>query len=307
MTDEFNNLVLSMSDVGFAKEDRDNAFLLLATLLHVGNIEFEEGEDSFALISSLSPLDTVGRLLGVEEESLRFMLVSTTTILRGESVQTNYDVGKACDNRDALAKAMYGRLFGWIVGRANTLLSPSGAQYDDAKGREGGVTDVGILDIFGFENFETNSFEQFCINVANEQLQFYFNQHIFAWEQQSYMQEGLDASAVKFKDNQGLLNMVLQKPLGMLVPSQPFLSFFSSTYDLLPHILRVCVFSNGVWRCRTISFALLDEECRFPRATPASWIEKVCNANDTCRWECFRRYVISSLHKYRIFIYLSAT
>ncbi len=93
-----------------------------------------------------------------------------------------------------------------------------------------------ILDIFGFENFETNSFEQLCINIANEQIQFYFNQHVFAWEMQEYENEEIDGSEVCFIDNRPVLDMLLQKPMGIL--------------------------------------SLLDEEIRFPKATDSSLVGK---------------------------------
>lgn len=96
-----------------------------------------------------------------------------------------------------------------------------------------------MLDIFGFENFQTNSFEQMCINIANEQIQYYFNQHIFTWEQQEYMAEGIPVDLVEFSDNRPVLDLLLCRPLGLL--------------------------------------ALLDEESRFPRASDKSLIEKFHN------------------------------
>ena len=128
--------------------------------------------------------------------ALKAVLTSTSTVTRNERMLKNYSRPDAYGSRDAIAKAMYGRLFGWIVAQANNLLKPRGDSYIEACGREGGVTDIGILDIFGFENFQVNSFEQLCINIANEQLQFYFNQHIFAWELAAYAREGIDAGAV---------------------------------------------------------------------------------------------------------------
>ncbi|KAL7991647.1 hypothetical protein Chor_015903, partial [Crotalus horridus] len=96
---------------------------------------------------------------------------------------------------------------------------------------------VGILDIFGFENFTRNSFEQLCINIANEQIQFYFNQHIFALEQMEYQNEGIDAVLVDYEDNRPLLDMFLQKPMGLL--------------------------------------SLLDEESRFPQATDLTLVDNL--------------------------------
>ena len=93
-----------------------------------------------------------------------------------------------------------------------------------------------MLDIFGFENFPHNSFEQLCINIANEQIQYYFNQHVFAWEMQEYMNEGIDGSEITFVDNRPVLDMFLAKPMCLL--------------------------------------ALLDEESRFPKATDSTLVEK---------------------------------
>ena len=100
--------------------------------------------------------------------------------------------------RDAIAKAMYDRIFRWIVNRTNGLLAPP----KDSKGEE---VEIGILDIFGFEKFEVNSFEQMCINLANEQLQFFFNEHIFAQELEEYRREGINTADVKYEDNRPVL------------------------------------------------------------------------------------------------------
>ncbi len=94
-----------------------------------------------------------------------------------------------------------------------------------------------MLDIFGFENFPRNSFEQLCINIANEQIQYYFNQHVFAWEMQEYMNEGIDGSEITFVDNRPVLDMFLAKPMGLL--------------------------------------ALLDEESRFPKANDSTLVGKI--------------------------------
>ena len=248
----YSSLTLCMSDVGFSPKERDNIFKLLAVILHIGNLEFAEISTGYAEVVSTKELERTSTLMGVDVADMKFALEATTTTTRGESLQFNYNVEQAVDNRDSIAKAMYGRLFGWLVSKANSLLAPSNsALYEEAKGREGGVSEMGILDIFGFENFPNNSFEQLCINLANEQLQFYFNQHIFAWELASYQEEGIESDRITYKDNQPLLDMFLGKPLGL--------------------------------------FALLDEESRFPRATPASYLDKVETAKVKAGWEFCRR------------------
>ncbi|KAK2105219.1 Myosin-IIIa [Saguinus oedipus] len=103
-------------------------------------------------------------------------------------------------------------------------------------GENGDELSIGILDIFGFENFKKNSFEQLCINIANEQIQYYYNQHVFAWEQNEYLNEDVDARVIEYEDNRPLLDMFLQKPMGLL--------------------------------------SLLDEESRFPKATDQTLVEK---------------------------------
>eukprot|EP00038_Savillea_parva_P006917 m.166692 g.166692 ORF g.166692 m.166692 type:complete len:1693 (-) comp12726_c0_seq1:145-5223(-) len=250
LVESLGTLTQCMSDVGFSVADVHSAFGLLGAILHVGTFDFEEDDAGYAAVRGDDALGPASKLLGVDAAELRQVLQSTSSVMRGERVYSNFNMSQAFDNRDAVAKAIYGRLFSWIVSQANELLAPRGASYRDAMEREGGVTDIGILDIFGFENFAVNSFEQLCINVANEQLQFYFNQHIFAWELSTYAKEGIDVGAISYTDNRDLLDMILQKPLGI--------------------------------------FSLLDEESRFPTATSKSLVEKINAASDQCGWEHFK-------------------
>jgi myosin heavy subunit len=97
--------------------------------------------------------------------------------------------------RDALCKDLYGSLFSWIIRKINSTIS-----VDSGPSRKKSNF-IGLLDIFGFEIFAKNGFEQLCINYANEKLQQQFNQHMFAEEQKEYTREGINWSAIKFKDN----------------------------------------------------------------------------------------------------------
>ncbi|XP_013418100.1 myosin-IIIb isoform X2 [Lingula anatina] len=230
--DMLEHLKLIMQLVGFQSEDIDMVFALLAAVLHLGDIQFAQDPDTDGVyIVDEVILDIVAQLLGVNPEELASVLISKVSWLRGEKIVSLKNLEQASDGRDALAKALYARLFGWIVRQINVLLKP-GPDYKSSPGPK-----IGILDIAGFENFESNSFEQLCINVANEQLQYYFNQHIFAWELEEYDKEGLKEINIEFTNNWPLLELFLEKPVGI--------------------------------------FSLLDEETKFPRATDSSFVDKI--------------------------------
>ncbi|KAM8934081.1 myosin-IIIb [Pelodytes ibericus] len=221
--------------IGFTNEEVNSVYRILAGILNTGNIEFTSISSKHQTDKSEVPdgeaLENAAALLSIGAEELQEALTSHCVVTRGETIIRTNTVDKAADVRDAMSKALYGRLFSWIVNRINTLLQPD----KNICNAESGMN-VGILDIFGFENFKRNSFEQLCINIANEQIQFYFNQHIFALEQLEYQSEGIDAALVKYEDNRPLLDTFLQKPMGLL--------------------------------------SLLDEESRFPQATDQTLVDK---------------------------------
>ncbi|NXL63235.1 MYO3A protein, partial [Chordeiles acutipennis] len=221
--------------IGFTLEELGSVYSVLAAILNVGNIEFSAVVSDHMIdksnISNPVALENCASLLCIQADELQEALTSHCVVTRGETIIRPNTVEKATDVRDAMAKALYGRLFSWIVNRINTLLKPD----KHLSGNDDGLN-IGILDIFGFENFKKNSFEQLCINIANEQIQFYFNQHVFAWEQNEYLYEGVDARVIEYEDNRPLLDMFLQKPMGLL--------------------------------------SLLDEESRFPQATDQTLVEK---------------------------------
>ncbi|XP_017761248.1 PREDICTED: myosin-IIIb-like isoform X2 [Eufriesea mexicana] len=235
--DKFQQLKVGFKLLGFQDSEVDIVYRILAAILHLGDIEFgevasEDNTDNKSRVIDAAPLRRVSQLLGVEETDLLEALTSNSVMTRGETITRNNTVAEACAARDAMAKGLYGRLFDWMVNQINCLLCFSRSpNYEPLA--------IGLLDIFGFENFPRNSFEQLCINIANEQIQYYFNQHIFTWEQQEYMAEGIPVDLVEFSDNRPVLDMLLSKPMGLL--------------------------------------ALLDEESRFPRATNKSLIEKFHN------------------------------
>ncbi|XP_061198708.1 myosin-IIIb isoform X1 [Neopsephotus bourkii] len=230
--------------IGFTDEEVYSVYRILTGILNTGNIEFaaisSQHQTDKSEVPNPEALDNAAALLSIGSEELQEALTSHCVVTRGETIIRTNTVDKAADVRDAMSKALYGRLFSWIVNRINTLLQPD----KNICNTENGMN-IGILDIFGFENFTRNSFEQLCINIANEQIQFYFNQHIFALEQMEYQSEGIDATTVEYEDNRPLLDMFLQKPMGLL--------------------------------------SLLDEESRFPQATDLTLVDKF-EGNLRCKY-----------------------
>ncbi|XP_078537714.1 myosin-IIIb [Lissotriton helveticus] len=234
-TKQFGAIQHCFRIIGFTDEEVNSVYRILAGILNIGNIEFtaisSQHQTDKSEVPDAEALENAATQLSIGAEELQEALTSHCVVTRGETIIRTNTVDKAADVRDAMSKALYGRLFSWIVNRINTLLQPDKNICNDENGMN-----VGILDIFGFENFKKNSFEQLCINIANEQIQFYFNQHIFALEQMEYQNEGIDATLVEYEDNRPLLDMFLQKPMGLL--------------------------------------SLLDEESRFPQATDQTLVDK---------------------------------
>ncbi|XP_036044389.1 myosin-IIIa [Onychomys torridus] len=245
--------------IGFTMEQLGSVYSVLAAILNVGNIEFSSVATEYQMdksyICNHAALENSASLLCIQADELQEALTSHCVVTRGETIIRPNTVEKATDVRDAMSKTLYGRLFSWIVNCINSLLkhdtSPSGDEE----------LSIGILDIFGFENFKRNSFEQLCINIANEQIQYYFNQHVFAWEQNEYLNEDVDARVIEYEDNRPLLDMFLQKPMGLL--------------------------------------SLLDEESRFPKATDQTLVEKFeDNLKSQYFWRPKRMELSFGIHHY---------
>ncbi|EDQ87051.1 uncharacterized protein MONBRDRAFT_27813 [Monosiga brevicollis MX1] len=206
---DFENLTRAMEVLSFTPKEQEAIFRVLAAILHSGNLRFvakaKDGLEGSAVAEGLEELvGIVAGLLGVGVEDLTEKLTCRTHVTRGEQFSTPLSPSQAQDARDALSKALYANMFAWLVERINGIVDRHQREYS-----------IGILDIFGFEDFKINSFEQLCINFANENLQFYFNHHIFMLEQEVYKKEGIDWSNIDFKDNQPCLDLIVKKPTGL--------------------------------------------------------------------------------------------
>uniref|UniRef100_M3Z099 Myosin IXA n=1 Tax=Mustela putorius furo TaxID=9669 RepID=M3Z099_MUSPF len=210
---DFERLQLAMEMVGFLPKTRRQIFSLLSAILHLGNICYKKKtyRDDSIDICNPEVLPIVSELLEIHLGILGDILVNRSTWYCGNNIILNYRLFKAVTVRNSMAKSLYSALFDWIVFRINHALLNSKDLEQNTK-----TLSIGVLDIFGFEDYENNSFEQFCINFANERLQHYFNQHIFKLEQEEYRTEGISWHNIDYIDNTCCINLISKKPTGLL-------------------------------------------------------------------------------------------
>ncbi|XP_063311506.1 unconventional myosin-IXb isoform X4 [Pelobates fuscus] len=237
---DFERLKQAMEMVGFLPATKKQIFSVLSAILYLGNVTYKKkasGRDEGLDVGPPEVLDTLSQLLQVKREMLVEALTKRKTVTVNEKLILPYSLNEAVTARDSMAKSLYSALFDWIVLRINHALL-------NKKDVEEAVNclSIGVLDIFGFEDFENNSFEQFCINYANEQLQYYFNQHIFKLEQEEYQSEGISWHNIDYIDNVGCIHLISKKPTGL--------------------------------------FYLLDEESNFPHATNRTLLAKFKQQHD---------------------------
>ncbi|XP_052053953.1 unconventional myosin-Ig isoform X2 [Apodemus sylvaticus] len=183
----------AMRIIGFSPEEMESVRRILAAILHLGNIEFVEAEENGPQKGGLAVADEtlVGHVATLtatpRDLVLRTLLARTVASGGREVIEKSHTAAEASYARDACAKAMYQRLFEWVVDKINSIMEPRGR---DPR-RDGKDTVIGVLDIYGFEVFPVNSFEQFCINYCNEKLQQLFIQLILKQEQEEYEREGI--------------------------------------------------------------------------------------------------------------------
>uniref|UniRef100_A0A673YMM8 Myosin IXB n=1 Tax=Salmo trutta TaxID=8032 RepID=A0A673YMM8_SALTR len=211
---DFERLQQAMEMVGFLSATKKQIFSVLSAILYLGNVTYRKkstGRDEGLDVGPPEVLATLSDLLKVTMELLVEALTKRKTVTVNDKLILPYSHSEAITARDSMAKSLYSALFNWIVLRINHALL-------NKKDMEESVPclSIGVLDIFGFEDFETNSFEQFCINYANEQLQYYFNQHIFKLEQEEYQAEGITWHNIDYTDNVGCIHLISKKPTGLL-------------------------------------------------------------------------------------------
>uniref|UniRef100_A0A672KHK6 Unconventional myosin-IXb-like n=1 Tax=Sinocyclocheilus grahami TaxID=75366 RepID=A0A672KHK6_SINGR len=244
MKHEFRRLHQAMEMVGFLPPTKKQIFSVLSAILYLGNVMYEPKVVGEGLkVGPDRVLSAISDLLKVKVELLVEALTTRKAMTANDTLILPYSPSEAITARDSMAKSLYSALFDWIVLRINHALLNKRDLEDicldiefDKIFSSSQCLSIGVLDIFGFENFKMNSFEQFCINYANEQLQYYCNQRIFKLEQEEYMAEGIIWHNIDYPDNIGCISLFSKKPTGL--------------------------------------FYLLDEESNFPQATDSTLLEK---------------------------------
>ncbi|OIW26006.1 myosin-1 [Coniochaeta ligniaria NRRL 30616] len=204
---DFEDTLNAMKIIGLSQAEQDNIFRILAAILWTGNIVFREGDDGYAAVADQSVVEFLAYLLEVSPKQLiDGITIRILTPRNGEVIESPANVAQATATRDALAKALYNNLFDWIVERINQSL----------KARQATSNSIGILDIYGFEIFEKNSFEQLCINYVNEKLQQIFIQLTLKAEQEEYAREKIKWTPISYFDNKVVCDLIEQvRPPGI--------------------------------------------------------------------------------------------
>ncbi|XP_057282395.1 unconventional myosin-VIIb isoform X3 [Pezoporus wallicus] len=232
---DYAHIRSAMKILTFSDSEHWDISKLLAAILHLGNVEFEAAVYDNLDCSDVmdSPHFSIAtKLLEVDSSELQNSLTNLSIIVRGESVSRPLNIVQAADGRDAFVKGIYGRIFLWIVNKINSaIFNPTSQKAKDSR------HSIGLLDIFGFENFSNNSFEQLCINIANEHLQQFFVHHVFKLEQEEYHAENITWSNIDFTDNRQALEVIALKPMNII--------------------------------------SLIDEESKFPKGTDATMLVKI--------------------------------
>lgn len=202
----FDDVVRALKTLEFSQKEQRQIWEIVSSILHLGNIGFVEHE-GIAQLSKRDSVEIASKLLGADEELLTNGFTHRTITAHGDVVVTPLNRELAIYARDALAKAIYDRMFTWLVKRLNQSLQPEDHRKHIA---------MGILDIYGFEIFEKNSFEQLCINFCNEKLQQLFIELTLKSEQEEYLKEGIEWSKIDYFDNQVICDLIEEKHKGII-------------------------------------------------------------------------------------------
>uniref|UniRef100_A0AAR2LV52 Unconventional myosin-Ic n=1 Tax=Pygocentrus nattereri TaxID=42514 RepID=A0AAR2LV52_PYGNA len=201
----------ALSVIGFSDDDVEELLNIIASVLHLGNVQFGGEDSGNAYITTDTQIKYLARLLGVDGSVLKEALTHKKITAKGEELMSPLNQEQASSARDALSKAIYGRTFTWLVNKINDSLA-----FKDDSFSSKNASVIGLLDIYGFEVFQNNSFEQFCINYCNEKLQQLFIELTLKSEQEEYEAEGITWEPVQYFNNKIICDLVEEKFKGII-------------------------------------------------------------------------------------------
>ncbi|XP_030631998.1 myosin Ic, paralog b isoform X3 [Chanos chanos] len=201
----------ALTVIGFTDDDVEELLNIIASVLHLGNVQYGSEESGNAYITTDSQIKYLSRLIGVDGSVLKEALTHKKIIAKGEELMSPLNQEQAASARDALSKAIYGRTFTWLVNKINASL-----EFKDSSFSSKNASVIGLLDIYGFEVFQNNSFEQFCINYCNEKLQQLFIELTLKSEQDEYEAEGITWEPVQYFNNKIICDLVEEKFKGII-------------------------------------------------------------------------------------------
>lgn len=228
----FQEVVSSFHKTGFAGSEIKGIFRLLSAILHLGNLEFSDEKltDTSPCMIKSGDIEIISQLLCTQQSSLTKALVFKTREIQGQTIESPHPVSECLALRDSLSKFLYEKLFNWLVKRLNLVIFPAEEASSLRKVRksiklirdslsqlDSLVSSIGLLDIFGFENFANNSFEQLCINFTNEKLQQLYVSYVFKSEEKELIEQGLQnfLKQLTFQDNQAVIDLLDKYPSGI--------------------------------------------------------------------------------------------
>jgi len=202
-----------LNAIGFSADEQNQLWQGLACVLLLGNLSFvSDGKTGSKLgvtkkAQQAAAAEKIETLIGVSSAQISHALTHNTRIVNGSKVAGDLDPEQSAASRDTLCKALYQRLFNWMCERINQSISVDATQIKAV---------IGVLDIYGFEVFKTNSFEQFCINYCNEKLQQLFIELTLKTEQDEYTAEGIEWTPIKYFNNKIICDLVDKKRGGII-------------------------------------------------------------------------------------------
>ncbi|CAF1144575.1 unnamed protein product [Didymodactylos carnosus] len=214
---DYQQVMQAMKIVGFKQDETDTIWKIVAAIIHLGNLQFEDQDGEYCRVKSTTDgeLSWLSKLLSCQESDISSTLTKRIVATQKEIIAAHQNTTKAYYGRDALAKALYERMFIWLIDHINQTISIDPEKLDSYSHNKSSLV-IGVLDIYGFEIFTNNSFEQLCINYCNEKLQQLFIELVLKQEQEEYEREGITWQHIDYFNNKIICDLIEQPRVGII-------------------------------------------------------------------------------------------